>query len=126
MSTAEWTEAPGSEWQPLAPVGVEADIRRLCGLLEELTADLAQAARTAALADAAYKREHAKSLLGARGIEKSTVGEREAVADLECADEYEARRISEAVLMAKQESGRNIRAQLDALRSINANLRAVT
>lgn len=112
-----------ADWEPLAPKGVEDDIRRLCGLLDELTSDLATAARTAALADANYKREHAKALLGARGIDKSTVGEREAVAALETADEYEARRIGEAILMAKQESGRNIRAQLDALRSINANLR---
>ena len=103
----------------VTPVNVEREIVRLCELCELVVTQIAKRARTAAETDAEYKRLHARAVLEAEG----TVAEREARAHLAAADEYLARRIAEAELLAAQEAGRNYRAQLDALRSINANVR---
>lgn len=97
-----------------------SDILRLVGALETLNGELGALARTSALAEARYKSEFAKSMLAARG---KTVGEREAVAQLETGSLYEARKVAEAMLEVSRESGRNIRAQLDALRSVSASQR---
>lgn len=103
-------------------IRVESEIFRLCELAEKVTTEIAARAIDAAEADAGYKKAHASAYLMAQG---KTVGDREAASALETADEYMSRRISEARLLAAQEAGRNYRAQLDALRSINANMRAL-
>lgn len=105
----------------LTQVIVESEISRLCELAEKVTTEIAKRAVAAAEADANYKKAHASAFLMAQG---KTVGDREAQAAMETADEYTARRIAEAHLLAAQEAGRNYRAQLDALRSLNSNLRA--
>lgn len=104
----------------VTPVAVENEIMRLCARLDALTEELATKARAAGLTDARYKAEHAKEFLAARG---KTVAEREVMATVGTITENEARKIAEAELLAVQEAGRNIRAQLDALRSVNANVR---
>lgn len=104
----------------LTQVNVESEISRLCELAEKVTTEIAKRAVAAAEADANYKRSHAAAWLMAQG---KTVGDREAQAAIETADEYMQRRIAEARLLASQEAGRNFRAQLDALRSLNSNLR---
>lgn len=104
---------------PLAQVDVESEIMRLGGLCEKATHEVAKRARAAAEADADFKVANAKAFLRADG----PVAVREATALVECEDQYRARKNAEAVLLAAQEAGRNYRAQLDALRSINANLR---
>lgn len=104
---------------PITQVDIEADIMRLCERCEKVTHELAKRARAAAEADAAYKVAHAKAFLVANG----PVAEREAKALVECEAQYQARRIAEALLLSAQEAGRNARAQLDALRSVNANVR---
>ena len=71
-----------------------------------------------------YKRWHAKATLQFRFEKDSTVATREALAFDACASEFEAAKVTEAVYRGLQEKGRNVRAQLDALRSINANTRA--
>lgn len=106
--------------EPISQAFIESEIMRLSDLAEKVTQVLSQRARASAEADANYKRAHASAFLMAQG---KTVGEREAQAALETDDEYTARKIAEALLLAAQEAGRNYRAQLDALRSINANLR---
>ena len=106
--------------EPISQVFVESEIMRLSALAEKVTFELSQRARASAEADAVYKREHAKAYLMASG---KTVGERDAQTALETDQEYTDRKIAEALLLAAQEAGRNYRAQLDALRSINANLR---
>lgn len=106
--------------EPLTQVFVESEIVRLSGLCERVTHELSKRARESAEADSEYKRSHAQAFLMAQG---KTVGDREAQAALECDEEYTRRKIAEALLLAAQEAGRNYRAQLDALRSINANLR---
>ncbi len=109
-----------NQWEPLNPVGVEADIRRLSDALEEINGQFPQACRAKALAEARYKHAWASSLLMAQG---KTVGDREAVAALETSTEFEARLVTEAEVDAIKEVSRNVRSQLDSLRSINANTR---
>jgi hypothetical protein len=104
----------------IAQVEVEEELIRLSGLLERQVTELAKRARAAAEAEADHKVAYAKALLG---IEAATVGEREAKATLATEDTYRAHKAAAAVLLAAQEAGRSYRAQLDALRSINTNLR---
>lgn len=104
---------------PIAQADVEAEIMRLSSLAEKVTHELAKRARAAAEADVAYKVAHAKALLAAEGAQYV----RDAEATVRSERELTEKRATEALLLAAQEAGRNYRAQLDALRSINANLR---
>lgn len=110
------------------PVEVESEIRRLCELLEKATQLTARRARDAAVADAQYKRAWAQAVLDAKvghppDGKGPTVSEVEARAALQTDKEYVQKRSTEALLQSSIEAGRNIRAQLDALRSIAANMR---
>lgn len=102
-----------------AQVDVEAEILRLSNLAEKVTTLLAKRATESAEKDAAYRNAHARAVLKSSG----TVAEREAQAAIDTEVEYLDRKLAEAKLDAAKEAGRNYRAQLDALRSINANLR---
>ena len=106
---------------PIAQVDIEAEILRLSALAEKVTRELARRARAAAEADATYKVAHAKALLLADGPQYV----RDAEATVKTETELIEKRSTEALLLAAQEAGRNYRAQLDALRSINANHRAL-
>lgn len=106
---------------PIPQVRIESEIMRLSALAEDVTHQLAKRARDAAEADVAYKVAHAKALLLAEGPQYV----RDAEATVQTEAEYQRRRAAEAVLLSAQEAGRNVRAQLDALRSINANHRAL-
>ena len=100
---------------------VEQELMRLSAMAEKAMQALAKRAREAADAEVTHKVARAKALLLADG----PVSVREAQADVATEDEYRARRNAEAVLMAAQEAGRTYRAQLDAVRSVNSNLRAL-
>lgn len=106
---------------PLAQVDVESEIFRLSELAEKVTHELSKRARAAAEADVTYKVAHAKALLLAEGAQYV----RDAEATVKTEVEFREKRSTEALLLAAQEAGRNYRAQLDALRSINANHRAL-
>ena len=106
---------------PTPQVNIESEIIRLSARAEQITQALATRAREAAVADVAYKVAHAKALLLADGPQYV----RDAEATTKCEVEYGEKRGTEALLMSAQEAGRNVRAQLDALRSINANHRAL-
>lgn len=106
---------------PIPQVQIETEIMRLAGLAESVTQELAKRARAAADADVAYKVAHAKALLAAEGPQYV----RDAEATVRTEDVYRERKISDARLLAAQEAGRNYRAGLDGLRSINANHRAL-
>jgi hypothetical protein len=99
---------------------VEADIIRLSNLAEKVTHELRGRGLASAEADALYRREYAQAYLHARG---DTVGDRKASAELATHQEYLDKRRAEAILDAAKEAGRNYRSQLEALRSVNANLR---
>lgn len=100
---------------------VESEITRLSGLAEKVTTEMARRAVDAAEADADYKCSFAKALLQTEG----TVAERDAQATVATQKEYRDYRIADARFKAASEAGRNFRAQLDAMRSINANLRSL-
>lgn len=106
---------------PMPQVDIEAEIIRLSGRAEEITQALAKRAREAAEADVKFKVAHAKALLLADGPQYV----RDAEATVKTEVEYLDRKAKEALLMSAQEAGRNVRAQLEALRSINANHRAL-
>lgn len=106
---------------PTPQVDIEAEIVRLSARAEDVTQKLAVRARDAAEADVAYKVAHAKALLLAEGPQYV----RDAEATKVCEKEYREKRATEALLLSAQEAGRNVRAQLEALRSINANHRAL-
>lgn len=105
--------------EPITQHEVEQEILRLSRKAEEITQKLVQRAHAAAEADVAFKVCHAKAYLLAEG----TVGEREAHATVMCEAEYRDKRATEALQLSCQEAGRNVRTQLDALRTIAANLR---
>jgi len=101
---------------------VEGEILRLSALLEDRTDAIATAAEKAAHTDVDYRKAHAHAILKAEGRNAEA---REAQAHLEVLDEFYARRIAEANLLAAQESARNLRQQLSALQSLAANMRAL-
>lgn len=107
--------------EPIAQVDIEAEILRLSRLAEDVTSALADRSRIAAETRVRHKVAYAKAFLLASG----TVDAREATATVETTDDLLAREVAEAREKAAQEAGRNYRAQLDALRSINANHRAL-
>jgi hypothetical protein len=106
--------------RPISQAEVEEDIIRLSALAERVTHELRRRALDVAEAEALYRREYAQAYLAAQG---KTVGDREARATLEVHEVYLDRKRKEAILDAAKEAGRNYRAQLEALRSVNANLR---
>lgn len=109
-----------SDIDPLAQVDVEREIMRLSRRLSALTVDITSSAVAAAKADHEYKMAYAKAVLTAEG---KTVGSREAQATLDCDGEFYDKVVYEATYKAQQEAGRNLRAQLDALRTIAADIR---
>jgi hypothetical protein len=116
-----------SDPNPMAQAEVEAEILRLSRDLSGATEEYAHLAEEAARADVAYDLAKARALLDLPKVqdgEKVTVAEREARALIVVERQFTDARLSEAVFKAAQERGRNIRTQLEALRSINANVRA--
>lgn len=105
---------------PRSPARAESEIWRLSAELEVQTSRLTEATQRWADREYLYKIAWANAYLRASG----TVAEREARATLAVASELRDRGTAEAAMKAAQEAGRNLRAQLDALRSINVNLRA--
>lgn len=103
----------------LSQVEVEQELMRLSAMAEKALQELAKRARAAAEAEVKHKVARAKALLAAEG----TVAEREARADVETEQLFLERRMAEALLLSAQEAGRTYRAQLEAIRSVNANLR---
>lgn len=105
----------------LSPDEITAEIVRISQRLDFQVGEIAKRARAAAEAEVDYKLAHARAILQ---VEGSTVGEREAKALLDCAKEYALHKGADAVLLAAQEAGRSLRAQIDALRTLSAAHRA--
>jgi hypothetical protein len=103
----------------LTQAGIEQEIHRIAGRLEERTLTYAELAEVAAEADVVYRVAHAKALLASA---RNTVSMREADATIECESLLRSRRVSEAVADACKEAVRSLRDQLSALQSL---LRAV-
>lgn len=106
----------------LTQAQVEGELARLIEAADTVAHDVAGRAEEAARAEHAYKIAHARALLRAEG----PVAAREAQALLACEAQHLDRKVADARLLAAQETARSIRAQLDALRSVNVSVRAAT
>lgn len=107
--------------EPIAQVEIESEILRLSSLCEKVTHEIARRAMAAAEADANYRKAHASAYLMTSG----TVGVRDAETALVVADDYLARRTTEALLLSARSAGENYRAQLSALQTLASNQRAL-
>jgi hypothetical protein len=105
---------------PISQIEIENEILRIMDLLEEETEAFERLAEDAAKKEALYKQNWAKEYLSAKG----SIKEREAWADYKLGDEVFDFKISEALVKSKREKLTSLRTSMDALRSLNTNLRA--
>lgn len=113
--------------RPLSSVEVEERIQLVLERMEEATEEFADLGRQAAESEADFKRTRALGIL--KVIDdgsKMTVLEREARADLHCADAYRRHLINTAARNSSREHLLSLRAHLDALRSLSASIRGAT
>jgi len=108
-----------SRTQPLSQVDIEHEMLRLMADLEEETEAFETLATDCAKKEALLKANWAKEYLSAKG----SIREREAWADYKLSDEAYAYKIAEALVKAKREKLLSVRASLDSLRTLNANVR---
>jgi hypothetical protein len=92
---------------------------RLLEMLEQETEAFESLAGDLAKKEALYKSNWAKEYLSAKG----SIKEREAWADYKLADENFDFKIAEALLKSKREKLLSLRTSIDALRTLNANVR---
>jgi len=105
---------------PISQVEVEEEILRLIGDLESETEAFETLSLDAAKKEARFKGEWAKAYLSASG----SIKEREAWADYQISDAHMDWKIADGLLRAKREKLASIRSSIDALRTLNANVRA--
>jgi len=107
---------------------VETQIIALCNGLEEETYEYAELADLAATAEADYKILSAKAMISfaADTAIKVTAAVREAKVDQYCAEQLRSWKITEARRQSKKESLLSLRARLDAMRTLSANIRSQT
>lgn len=105
---------------PISQVEIESELMRLMGLLEEETEAFEGLCEDAAKKEALYKANWAKEYLSAKG----SIKEREAWADYKLSDDSYDFKISEALVRSKREKLTSLRTSIDALRTLNANVRA--
>ena len=107
----------------LTTLDVETEIERLSAQLEDATTEFANISDEAAEAELNYKLARAKHYLTADGPNQT---HRDAAALLRSEDEYRRHQIAEGRLRAQSELLRTLRARLDALRTLAANVRSQT
>lgn len=107
---------------PISQVEVEEEILRLLEDLESETEVFETLAIDSAKKEVRFKTEWAKAYLAANG----SIKEREAWADYQIADTHMEWKIADALIKSKREKLGSIRSSIDALRTINANVRAQT
>jgi len=106
--------------QPISQVEIENEILRFLDMLEQETEAFEQLAEDNAKKEALYKSNWAKEYLSAKG----SIREREAWSDYKLSDEGYDYKIAEALVKAKREKLLSLRTSIDALRTLNANVRA--
>jgi hypothetical protein len=106
---------------------LQAQIGDTLDQLETATEDYAILSKDAALAESRYKLCKAQAIvhLATDGFKRS-VAEREAYAELRCRDELELYLVTRAASDATKQAHFSIRARLDALRTLSADVRTVT
>ena len=106
--------------QPISQVEIESEIMRLLGILEEETEAFETLAVDAAKKEALYKSNWAREYLSAKG----SIKEREAWADYKMDEVNYDYKIAEALVKTKRELLLSVRSSMDAMRTLNANVRA--
>jgi hypothetical protein len=104
------------------PSRLTLELERLADVLWAETERLATLAEEAAVAEVRHKTAFAKELLQAEG----SVAVREAQATCATEELHMARRVAEARLQAQRELLATLRAEIDAVRTLNASARAAT
>lgn len=104
---------------PISQVEIENELLRLIGLLEEETEAFEVLATENAKKEALYKSNWAKEYLSAKG----SIKEREAWADYKMDEASFDYKISEALVKSKREKLLSLRTSIDAMRTLNANVR---
>lgn len=105
---------------PISQVEIENELLRLIGLLEEETEAFEVLATENAKKEALYKSNWAKEYLSAKG----SIKEREAWADYKMDEASFDYKISEALVKSKREKLLSLRTSIDAMRTLNANVRS--
>lgn len=104
---------------PISQVDIEHELMRLIEMLEEETEAFEALAEDSAKKESTYKANWAKEYLSAKG----SIKEREAWADYKLADENFNYKIAEALVKSKREKLLSLRTSIDAMRTLNANVR---
>ena len=104
---------------PISQVDIENHLLRLIDELENETEAFEALAEDQARKEAGYKSAWAKEYLSAKGAIK----ERESWADYKMADEQYHHKMAEALLKSKREKLQSLRTAIDAMRTLNANVR---
>jgi hypothetical protein len=104
---------------PISQVEIENELLRLISLLEEETEAFEVLATENAKKEALYKSNWAKEYLSAKG----SIKEREAWADYKMDEASFDYKISEALVKSKREKLLSLRTSIDAMRTLNANVR---
>ena len=104
---------------PISQVEIEQELLRLMDLLEKQTEEFESAAIDCAKKEALYKGNWAREYLSAKG----SIKEREAWADYKMDQQNYEFKIAEGLVKAKRESLLSIRSSMDAIRTLNANVR---
>lgn len=114
----------------LTQAEVEEDIGRICRAMEAETHRYDDLAREAAETEADYKGAFARAMIAtaaaSRGDRSVTANEKEAIATAETITELRVWKLSQAKLAATKEALLSMRAHLDAMRSLSANIRSQT
>ncbi len=105
--------------KPISQVDIENELVRLMDMLEEETEAFETLAVDCAKNEALYKSNWAKEYLSAKG----SIREREAWSDYKLSDESYDYKIAEALVKSKREKLTSLRTSIDALRTLNANVR---
>jgi len=105
---------------PISQVEIEEELLRFMDMLEEETEAFETLCEDAAKKEAIHKASWAKEYLSAKG----SIKEREAWADYKLSDAIYDYKMSEALVKAKREKLTSLRTSMDALRSLNTNVRS--
>jgi hypothetical protein len=113
--------------RPLSQVEIEDSIVTIADALEVGTEQFADVADLAATCEADYKLSYARAFVALASTQsKMTAPERQARSELHAAAELRAWKVAEARRMSSKESLLSLRARLDALRTVSANIRSQT
>lgn len=105
---------------PISQIDIEKELLRLMDSLEQQTEEFETLAVDLAKKEALYKTNWAKEYLSAKG----SIKEREAWADYKMDQQSFEYKCAEALVKSKREKLLSVRTSMDAIRTLNANIRA--